>query len=109
MDRWFKFEENWLLWDDCEAVIQEAWNMASCRETGLASVKEKKSVCRVDLKAWGARKTKPEVEAIKQLQNWLDSLNRADAIDESKTEYLEVSEKLEVLIRLLGQKRDLGM
>ena len=98
MDRWFKFEENWLLWDDYEAVIQEAWSMAGSRETGLASVKEKISACGADLKAWGAVKTELDVEAIKQLQNWLDSLNRADTTDYSKAEYLEVSKKLDDLL-----------
>ena len=72
--------------------------MASSKETGLASVKEKISACQVDLKAWGVTKTKPEVEAIKQLQNRLDSLNKADATDDSKAEYLEVSEKLDALL-----------
>lgn len=51
INRWFKFEENWLLWDDCKAVIQEVWNMVGSRETGLASGKEKISACGVDLKA----------------------------------------------------------
>ena len=41
--------------------------MAGSRESGLVAIKEKISVFGVDLKAWGATKTKPEVEAIKQL------------------------------------------
>ena len=27
VDQGFKFEEGWLLWDDCEAQIQQAWNL----------------------------------------------------------------------------------
>ena len=66
-DRCFKFEESWLLWADCEAVVQEAWNMAGSKESGLAAIKGKINACGVDLKAWGATKIEPEVEAIKQL------------------------------------------
>ena len=72
--------------------------MASCRETGLAVVKEKINACGEDLKAWGATKTEPEVEEIKQLQNRLDRLNKADTTDDSKAEYLEVSKKLDDLL-----------
>lgn len=53
-DRCFKFKENWLLWDDCEEVIQGAWNMAGCWETIIAAIKETISACGVDLQAWGA-------------------------------------------------------
>ena len=65
--RCFKFEENWLLWDDCEVVVQGALNMVGSRESGLVAIKEKISACGVDLKAWGATKTELELEAIKQL------------------------------------------
>ena len=64
LDRCFKFKENWLLWDDCEEVVQGAWNMARCRETSLVAIKEIISACGVDLQAWGASKTEPKVEAI---------------------------------------------
>ena len=47
---------------------------------------------------WGATKAEPEVEAIKQLQNRLDSLNKADCTDASQAEYLEVSKKLDDLL-----------
>lgn len=97
-DRCFKFKENWLLWDDCEEVIQGAWNMAGCWETIIAAIKETISACGVDLQAWGAYKAEPEVEAIKQLQNRLDSLNKADCTDASQAQYLEVSKKLDDLL-----------
>ena len=57
--------------------------MAGCGESSLVAIKEKISACGVDLKAWGATKAEPEVEAIKQLQNLLDSLNKADCTDAS--------------------------
>ena len=72
--------------------------MAGSRESGLAVIKEKISAYGVDLKAWGATKTEPEVEAIKQLQNWLDSLNMDDTTDASQAEYLGVSKKLDDLL-----------
>ena len=76
--------------------------MVECRETGLAAIKKKISACGVDLKAWGATKVEPEVEAIKQLQNRLDSLNKVDYIDASQAEYLEVSKKLDDLLLKQG-------
>lgn len=97
-DRCFKFKENWLLWDDCEEVIQGAWNMAGCWETIIAAIKETISACGVDLQIWRAYKAEPEVEAIKQLQNRLDSLNKADCTDASQAQYLEVSKKLDDLL-----------
>ena len=72
--------------------------MAGSRESGQAAIKEKISAFGADLEAWGATKTKPKVEAIKLLQNRLDSLNRADCIDASQAGYLEVSKKLDDLL-----------
>ena len=46
-------------------VVQEALNMVGSRESGLAAIKEKIIACGVDLKAWGATKTEPELEAVK--------------------------------------------
>ena len=97
-DRYFKFEENWLLWDDCEEVIRGSWSMAGCGESDLAAIKAKISACRVDLKAQGATKAEHEVKAIKQLQNWLNSLNKVYYTDASQSEYLEVSKKLDDLL-----------
>ena len=46
----------------------------------------------------GGNKDKPEVEAIKQLQNRLDSLNRVDCTDARQVEFLEMSKKLDDLL-----------
>ena len=43
-------------------------------------------------------KTELDVEAIKQLQNRLDSLNRANTTDDNKAKYLEVSKKMDDLL-----------
>ncbi|XP_075665004.1 uncharacterized protein LOC142634590 [Castanea sativa] len=37
----FKFEEAWLLWEDCGAVVKDAWDMVGGGESGLASINEK--------------------------------------------------------------------
>ena len=66
--RGFKFEEAWLLWEDCETVIKEAWEISQVGESALKTVKEKISGCASELKAWGATKTQPGTKEIKGLQ-----------------------------------------
>ena len=66
-DRGFKFEESWLLWEDCEARIQQAWSLSGSGEEGLATIHGKIRACRDDLKAWGDIKAKPEEKEIKLL------------------------------------------
>ena len=46
----FKFEKNWLLWEDCETVIKEAWSMDVGGMNGMARLKQKIEVCGVDLR-----------------------------------------------------------
>ena len=41
----FKFEEDWLLWEDCGAVVKDAWDMVGGGESSLASMKEKIRFC----------------------------------------------------------------
>ena len=66
--RGFKFEEAWLLWEDCEAAVQEAWNKWEGVSSGLPRVKEKIAGCGVELHAWGSSKTYPDIDRIKVLQ-----------------------------------------
>lgn len=40
----FKFEETWLLWEDCEDVVNEAWSMEHNDGHGLAMVQQKNQV-----------------------------------------------------------------
>lgn len=54
--RGFKFEESWLLWDDCEAIVTEAWNKECGLGSPLVSAKEKIANCGVDLLMWGSSK-----------------------------------------------------
>ena len=40
--RSFKFEENWLMLDECEKVVEEAWVGGGRLESALVTIKEKK-------------------------------------------------------------------
>lgn len=69
--RCFKFEESWLLWEDCENVIHEAWNREGGVDSCLARVKDKIASCGADLHAWGSSKTHPDTEILKDSKNRL--------------------------------------
>ena len=47
----FKFEETWLLWDGCEAVIGEAWAKTRGGGSSLASTSNRIESCGADLQA----------------------------------------------------------
>ena len=64
--RSFKFEEVWLLLEDCEDVVKDAWSVDGNDVHGLAMIKKKIEACGEVLRAWGSSKTKPNTEAIKQ-------------------------------------------
>ncbi|KAL0010846.1 hypothetical protein SO802_005954 [Lithocarpus litseifolius] len=95
----FKFEEAWLLWEDCGDVVKEAWELVGGADSGLASIKEKIKFCGEKLKTWGSSKLEPNEAAMKVLQNRLEVLNSAEVVtDESKVEYLSVSKQLDDLL-----------
>ena len=98
VERGFKFEECWLLWDDCETRVQQAWSLAGSGASVLADVHAKIRACGDELKAWGDTRTLPEEEEIKSLQNRLDRINRDVTTDESKVEYLAISKQLDDLL-----------
>ena len=62
----FKFEESWLMWEDCEQVVGEAWHANGNNEVGLATVREKIKHYGLDLMAWGTSKANPNDEEIKK-------------------------------------------
>ena len=97
-DRGFKFEESWLLWDDCETRVQQVWSLVGSGDSGLADVHAKIRACGDELKAQGDTRTRPEKEEIKSLRNRLDRINRADTTDESKVEYLAINKQLDELL-----------
>ena len=90
----FKFEENWLLWDDCEEVVTEAWAKGGGDSSGLKGVRDCIQTCGAELYAWGSSKTKPETEEIKRLQKKLELMNESELTEESRSEFLLVSNSL---------------
>ena len=64
----FKFEENWLLWEECETVIKEAWSVDVSGMHGMARLKKKIEACGEELRPWGSSKSKPNDEEIKHIQ-----------------------------------------
>ena len=64
----FKFEEVWLMWDDCEAVVRESWNTYGGADSPLDAIKEKIKRCGADLQTWGAIRTNPDTKRIKELE-----------------------------------------
>ena len=97
-ERGFKFEESWLLMEDCEATVKEAWDSELVVEQGLASTLRKIQVCGSKLMKWGSARTTPVVEAIKQIQKRLDRLNEGEMTSDSKAEYLELNKKMDQLL-----------
>ena len=98
LSRDFKFEESWLLWEDCEKTILEAWQNAGGANTGLKRAKDKISKCGEELVAWGSTKTQPEVEEIKKLQKKIEDLSMEDATNGNSASMLEASKKLDDLL-----------
>ena len=47
----FKFEENWLLWDDWKEVVTEAWAKGGGDSSGFRGVKDCIQTCGVELYA----------------------------------------------------------
>ena len=98
LSRDFKFEESWLLWEDCEKTILEAWQNAKGANTGLKRAKDKISKCGEELVAWGSTKTQLEVEEIKKLQKKIKDLSMKDATNGNSASMLEASKKLDDLL-----------
>ena len=63
--RGFKFEESWLLWEECEAIVKEAWTLEHNGGHGLAGIKQKIQNCGDQLRAWGFSKARSNNEDIK--------------------------------------------
>ena len=96
--RRFQFEEAWLLHEDCEDVIKQAWESGGSGSSLLDLVKQKVAACASDLHAWGAPKTHPQAEEIKRLQRQIQQINEAEITEESKAEFLVASKNLDALL-----------
>ncbi|XP_075640505.1 uncharacterized protein LOC142612276 [Castanea sativa] len=94
----FKFEENWLLWEDCETVIKEAWCVDVGGMHGMARLRHKIKACGADLRAWGSSKSRPNDEEIKLIQKQLEILNAAESTEESRSEYLTIQDCLNAVV-----------
>ena len=84
----FKFEESWLLWNDCEAVVKDAWEKNSDGSSTLATTKKKIKLCGAELQTWGASKTHPNSKEIKRLQKRVEELNFAECTVENRVDFL---------------------
>ncbi|XP_075637004.1 uncharacterized protein LOC142609317 [Castanea sativa] len=94
----FKFEEAWLLWDDCEDVVREAWSTHGDATSALCDVKEKITWCGADLYAWGAARMTPEMERMKVLQKQVELFTKSELIEATKADFVLVSKELEDLL-----------
>ena len=65
--RRFHFEEAWLLHEDYEDMIKQAWESGGSNSSLLDLVKQKVAAYASELHAWGAPKTHPQSEEIKRL------------------------------------------
>ena len=94
----FKFEESWLLWEECEAVVHEGWNKMGGTGSVIANVKERIEGCGRELHAWGASKTHLDTERIKVLQKRIEVLNMSECTEGNKAEFSMVSKELDDLL-----------
>ena len=91
----FKFEEVWLMWDDCEAVVHESWNTYGGAASPLDAVKERIKRCGADLQAWGAVRTNPDTKRIKALEKQVELITNSDLTEAMKADLAVVSKELE--------------
>ena len=94
----FKFEESWLLWEECKAVVLEGWNKMGGTISAIANVKERIDGCGRELHAWGVSKTHPDTERIKVLQKIIEVLNMGEYTEGNKAEVSMVSKELDDLL-----------
>ncbi|XP_075636847.1 uncharacterized protein LOC142609101 [Castanea sativa] len=93
----FKFEEVWLLSNECEEAVKEAWGRSGDGAHGLFSIRNKIHACGLELTAWGS--AKPDEVALKELQKRLDMLNEVEASEENRVEFLDVSKQMDDLLQ----------
>ncbi|XP_023873332.2 uncharacterized protein LOC111985918 [Quercus suber] len=96
--RGFRFEESWLMWDECEEVVTDSWVHSGGGVTGLGATVEKIKSYGADLLAWGSSKTAPNTEEIKRLTKKIERMNEEELTEESREEVLADSKKLDDLL-----------
>nr|XP_023915286.1 uncharacterized protein LOC112026812 [Quercus suber] len=71
----FKFEERWLLEEECGNVVEEAWRRMGGDVLPMVNVSTKINQCGAALSTWGSTRTKPEVAEIKRCDRVEECLN----------------------------------
>jgi len=61
----FRFEESWLLWEECEGVVMESWSNSGGGVVDLRDTTDKIRSYGTELLAWGSSKTTLETKEIK--------------------------------------------
>ena len=89
-----KFEEAWLLWDDCAKVVQDTWENSGGGETASESVRLKIKGCTLDLRDWKASKTHPSTKEIKALQKRIEWLTCAPPSVQNRSDFIQASKEL---------------
>ena len=87
-----------MLWDDCEEVVLEAWTKRGYGSSGLSGLRDQIQICGADLYACGSSKSKPEIEEIKRLQKKVELMNASEMIEESRNEFILLSNQLDDLL-----------
>ena len=98
MARGFKFEERWLLEEECGIVVEEAWGRMGGADSPMVDVSSKINHCGAILDAWGSTRTKPEVAEIKRLKKVLERLHEGDQNETTRSEFMAASKKLDDLL-----------
>ena len=98
MARGFKFEERWLLEEECGIVVEEAWGWMGGADSPMVDVSSKINHCGAILDAWGSTRTKPEVAEIKRLKKVLERLHEGDQNETTRSEFMAASKKLDDLL-----------
>ena len=96
--RGFRFEEPWLMWEDCEGVVMDSWANSGGEVVGLSATVEKIKGCGMDLLAWISAKTAPAIDEIKPLTKKIKRMDEVELTEESREEVLEASKKLDDLL-----------
>ena len=76
----------------------EAWTKGGYGSSGLSGLRDQIQICGADLYAWGSSKSKPEIKEIKRLQKKVELMNASEMIEESRNEFILLSNQLDDLL-----------
>ena len=87
-----------MLWEECEEVVQDAWNRLDGGNTGLTKIKDRIASCGRDLHAWGSIRTHPDKDKIKQLQKKVEAISMGELTEGNRSEFVTASKELDSLL-----------